>query len=97
VQSMQRVCRLAPTSAAARCDLGKIYRKWGKVPKAMAEYRVALRLDPKYAKAHLLLGLAHAAEGRCKAARRAFTAFSRAEPSLSLKALQKLIGRCKAK
>jgi len=96
-RSMQRARRLAPTSAAVRCDLGKIYRKWGKVAKAMAEYRAALKLDPKYAKAHLLIGLAHAGEGRCRAARRAFAAFVRARRDLPPKTLEKLTGQCKRK
>ena len=95
VDSMKQAGRLAPKSAEVLCDLGKILKKWDKIPQALKQYRAALKLDPGYSKAYLLMGLAHAGCGDCRAARKAFQAFVRARRDLPPGTLDKLTKQCK--
>ena len=58
VNYIQRAIRLNGNAAPFHSDLGEAYRGWGKLPKAVACFRRALELDPRYAEAHYSLGLA---------------------------------------
>jgi tetratricopeptide (TPR) repeat protein len=61
-----------PLTAAEHNDLGVAYEKAGRLDLAAAEYRRALRRDPRLGRARLNLGNVEAAAGRWGAAARCF-------------------------
>ena len=62
--------------------------------KAMAAYRRSLKLDPKQGRAHLLIGLMHVADGKCKKARRALEGFAARQKGLPPDMIPKLLAKC---
>ena len=69
-----------PLSAAEHNDLGVAYERAGKGELAAREYRKAVRLDRRFAVAHVNLGNLAAADGRWSEAERRYRAALRARP-----------------
>ncbi|PIE17364.1 MAG: hypothetical protein CSA65_09155 [Proteobacteria bacterium] len=95
--ALRRGQKRLPREPALRAAVGVVYRRWGKPQEAIAAYRRALAIDGTYVRAHLLIGLAEAARGRCKAAEKAFRRFVAGRPGLGSEAMKKLMRRCKGK
>lgn len=68
----EQAFRLAPTRAELYTDLGHIYHNHGLYEEALAQYRIALEIDPRFVQAHYSSGLAWQALGRRDLARQAF-------------------------
>jgi len=95
VKCLTRAAGFKDLAPLALCDLGKVYRKQGKNRQAVAQYKAAIKAAPGYAKAYLLLGLAHAAAGKCRAARKAFKGFIARQKGVPAGTLAKLMKGCK--
>lgn len=61
-----------PLSASEHNDLGVVYESSGKLDLAAKEYRRALRLDPRDARARVNLGNTEAAAGRWRSAEKCY-------------------------
>jgi tetratricopeptide (TPR) repeat protein len=93
---LQRGIEKLPRSATLWCTLGKVHRKAKRLDRAIAAYRRCASLDNKRGEAQLLLGLAHAAKGDCRRARRSFAKYV-ALQRLGKDAMSKLMARCGSK
>ena len=95
IKNLQRAAGFKALAPMVLCDLGKVYRKQGKTREAVAQYNKAIKAAPGYAKPYLLLGLAQASAGKCKAARKAFKGFISRQKGVPPGTLSKLMKSCK--
>ncbi len=72
--------RKAPRSHIARGSLGDVYFRKGKLERSIAEYREAVRLEPRYEKGFFNIGFIEVRRGDLKAASEALRRGLRAAP-----------------
>ncbi len=70
----------SPDSAVAHDELGAAYKAQGRLDRAVAEFQIALRLEPSFAFAYNNLGAAYKSQGRLDSAVEAYQAALRLEP-----------------
>jgi TolB-like protein/DNA-binding winged helix-turn-helix (wHTH) protein/Flp pilus assembly protein TadD len=64
IEMMRQAQRLDPLSLVVNSDVGYVYYIARRYDEAVAAYRYALTMDPKFSLAHLLLGLALSQQGK---------------------------------
>ncbi len=86
-----------PEAAAPHTDLGKAYKKRGKMMLAKSEFRRATEVDPSYAEAWYELGAMEQADKEFELAVRAFERFLQMQPYSDRKAtVEERIRACKS-
>jgi Tfp pilus assembly protein PilF len=74
-QSLRESLAIDNQYAPAHCELGKLYRKQGRLPEAVAEFKNAITYNPKYAAAYYHLGEAYRQMGDQSDSEQAFQVF----------------------
>ena len=80
VEHMEGAVKLLPTDARLRVRLAQLYNATNRRAEAVAEFKRAIEIDPKFAPAQSALGLIHATRGELPQALAAREAYARLLP-----------------